>query len=277
MVGNPVSGVILEYMDQIAGLWGWQWVFLLEGIPGCRIGIRNASLSHGSPGPGSVADTRRTNVAHAANGDGIATGRPPYRSYLGHGILEPAARLALDRRLLYRRRRGQLLRLFDSHFLKDRFKDWSPSEIGFLASLPAVVAIFGMNFIGGHSNRPGRRWHVACSAFLGAGGWVLVAWRSSGWLFVLGLAAALTGMKSVLPTFWAIPSTFLTGTAAASGLALINSVANLGGFFGPKMIGLLKSHSGSYTDGFLFVSAVLVAGGVLVLTVRITSRHGADE
>jgi hypothetical protein len=99
-----------------------------------------------------------------------------------------------------------------------------------------------MVLIGIHSDRTGeRRWHVALSALLAAIGWSIAAQGYSPWLVVVGLAVAQMGMMAMLPTFWALPTAFLTGTAAAGGIALINSVANLGGFFGPNIMSELKA------------------------------------
>src|SRR5436853_6378831 len=136
----------------------------------------------------------------------------------------------------------------------------------------------GMVLVGRNSDRTGgRRWHVACSAFTAASGWLMIALVSSGqlaipgldsrWLFVGGVAMTLTGMKCMLPTFWTLPPSFLTGAAAAGGIALINSVANLGGLLGPTIIGYVKTTTGNFTVGYLVLAATLFLGGLLVLNV----------
>jgi ACS family tartrate transporter-like MFS transporter len=102
---------------------------------------------------------------------------------------------------------------------------------------------------------------------LAASGSVEVPGIDSRWLFVVGVAVTLTGMKCMLPTFWTLPPLFLTGTAAAGGIALINSVANLGGMLGPRIIGHLKTATDSFTAGYLVMAATLLAGGLLVLNV----------
>jgi ACS family tartrate transporter-like MFS transporter len=163
-------------------------------------------------------------------------------------------------------------------FLKSQFPDWSPIQIGLLAAAPSVIAMTGMILVGRHSDYTGeRRWHVAGSAFTAALGWLIIALAASGeleipeidsrWFFVFGVAVTLTGMKSMLPTFWTLPPSFLTGAAAAGGIALINSVANLGGMFGPRIIGYAKSGTGSFTVGYLVMAATLFIGGLLVLNV----------
>ena len=154
-------------------------------------------------------------------------------------------------------------------FLKSQFPDWTASEIGLLMSVPGVAGIVGMILMGWHSDRTGeRRWHVAWSAFLASAGWLTLALATSPWIFVVGLAVTLTGMKSMLPTFWTLPASFLRGTAAAGGIALINSVANLGGFLGPILLGNVKEATGDFTIGLAVMSATLCVGGLLVLCVR---------
>ena len=96
----------------------------------------------------------------------------------------------------------------------------------------------------------------------------MFAWSPSPWIFVVGLTIALVGMKSMLPTFWTLPTTFLSGTAAAGGVALINSIANLGGFFGPRIIGHVKSKDGNFDDGFLIMCGIMMLGGLMTLFVR---------
>jgi MFS transporter, ACS family, tartrate transporter len=163
-------------------------------------------------------------------------------------------------------------------FLKSQFPEWSPFRIGLLAAAPSVIAVIGMVLVGRSSDRSHeRRWHVAGSAFAAGLGWLTIAIAASGslevpgidsrWLFVVGVAVTLTGMKSMLPTFWTLPPLFLSGAAAAGGIALINSVANLGGLLGPQIVGHVKSETGAFTMGYIILAAALLAGGLLVLQV----------
>ena len=172
-------------------------------------------------------------------------------------------------------------------FLRSQFPDWSPFQIGLLAAVPSVIAMVGMVLVGRNSDRTGeRRWHVACSAFTAALGWLMIALIASGslaipgldsrWLFVVGVAVTLTGMKCMLPTFWTLPPSFLTGAAAAGGIALINSVANLGGMLGPRIIGHVKMATGSFTVGYLVMAATLFMGGLLVLNVTNRDQRARD-
>jgi ACS family tartrate transporter-like MFS transporter len=135
--------------------------------------------------------------------------------------------------------------------------------------VPNVVAIVSMVAVGTHSDRTGeRRWHVAGSAFTAAVGWVLVARLQEPWGVLAGLALAQAGMLSMLAPFWSLPTSFLSGAAAAGGIALINSVGNLGGFVSPNVISQVKEITGSFSGGLFFLVFVLALGGVLVLYAR---------
>jgi ACS family tartrate transporter-like MFS transporter len=152
--------------------------------------------------------------------------------------------------------------------VNDRFTGRHEFEIGLLAALPNLAAVAGMVAIGIHSDRTGeRRWHVAGSALLAAVGWWITAFTPSPLLALLGLALAQIGMMSMLPTFWAMATSFLSGTAAAGGIALINSVANLGGFLGPYVLGNLEAR-GRFQEGLIGMAVTLLVGCVLALCVR---------
>ena len=278
MVGNPLSGFILEEMDQVGGLWGWQWVFLLEGLPAVALGFVTLSYLTDRPDQARwLTPAERSWLAQQLEND---------RAQLQHGRTHSLRAAIVDPRVWLLIAIYFTVAMGDNSFgfylpkfLSDQFPDWKPFRIGRLAARTSVIAMFGMVLVGWSSDRTGeRRWHVAGSAFVAAAGWLLLAGAASGWLaipgldsrwlFVVGVAVTLTGMKCMLPTFWTLPPTFLTGAAAAGGIALINSVANLGGLLGPRIMGEVKTATDGFTVGYLIMSAVLFLGGLLVLTVR---------
>jgi nitrate/nitrite transporter NarK len=121
---------------------------------------------------------------------------------------------------------------------------------------------------------------VAGPAFLAAAGWILIAWSDGPVLFVLALALAQMGHMSMLPTFWSLPTAFLSGLAASGGIALINSVGNLGGFAAPNLLGQLKAATGTFTSGLLVMACIMCLGGFLALCVRHDSAaegHASGE
>lgn len=282
MVGNPLSGFILQSMDQIGGLWGWQWVFLLEGVPAVVLGF--VTLAYLTDRPEQAAWLTPTERSWLVQQ--IESGRsqlPHNRSHsLGAAFLDPRVWLLIA--IYFTVAMGDnSYGFYIPTFLKSQFPDWSPFQIGLLAAAPSVIAMVGMILVGRHSDQTGeRRWHVACSAFTAALGWLTIALAAAGslaipgldsrWLFLAGVAVTLTGMKSMLPTFWTLPPQFLTGAAAAGGIALINSVANLGGMLGPQIVGYVKTATGSFTAGYLVLAATLFIGGLLVLNVKNRNR-----
>jgi predicted MFS family arabinose efflux permease len=145
--------------------------------------------------------------------------------------------------------------------IKAQFQDTSNLQIGLLAALPHLCAITAMTLVGTSSDRHReRRWHLAGSACAAAIGWSLVGWGPSPSVTLIGLCVAQAGMMSMLPVFWTLPSLFLSGMAAAGGIALINSVANIGGFFGPSILGQF---------GLWSMAAILLFGSVLTAaTIR---------
>ena len=268
ILGNPVSGAILYHMNQTAGLAGWQWVFLLEGIPAVVLGFVTLFYLTDRPEQARWLST----AERAWLTERLEADKQRRDERHGHTLREALAhpRVWLLIAVYFTVAMGDnSFGFFLPSFLKDHFPDSNEQEIGLLAAVPGVVAILGMVVVGLHSDRTGeRRWHVAGPAFLAAAGWVLVAFAPSPWFLLLALALTLTGMKSMLGTFWTLPTSFLSGTAAAGGIALINSVANLGGLLGPTVIGQVKTATGSFTNGLLVMAVALCAGGILVLCVR---------
>ena len=131
-----------------------------------------------------------------------------------------------------------------------------------------------MVVIGRHSDRTGeRKVHVALCALTAALGLVLaVTFQDSVLIIVLSFALSQVGQRSVMSVFWAIPPIFLGGTAAAAGIALINSIGNLGGFVGPSVMGMLRGSTQSYSTGLLMLAGALLLEAVLVMTLRLPAR-----
>jgi ACS family tartrate transporter-like MFS transporter len=153
--------------------------------------------------------------------------------------------------------------------INDNFPNRPALQIGLLTAVPSLAAMVGMLLIAMHSDQTGeRRWHVAGVAGLAAAGWLLVASEPSPILVLLGLTLAQVGMLSMLAPFWSLSTSFLSGTAAAAGIALINAIGNLGGFMAPTGIGIIKDETGSFSTGWLLLAAALVVGAFLAIAFR---------
>jgi nitrate/nitrite transporter NarK len=151
----------------------------------------------------------------------------------------------------------------------------STLEIGMLTAIPYAVAAVGMVLVGRSSDKlRERRWHFAGSAALGGLGLVLSVQFSN---YPAAALAALTlatfGVLSAAPLFWSFPTAFLRGAAAAAGIAIINSIANLGGFVIPFVVGAIKDATGSTANGMYLIAALLFGGALLALTVRLADRR----
>jgi len=152
-------------------------------------------------------------------------------------------------------------------------EDWTGAEgyaLSAITAVPFVIALGAMIVVGRASDRTGhrQRYVAGCAIVTGVGLIVAVTFQHHAWVIVLGFTIAQMAIRSLAGVFWALPSQFLGGTAAAAGLALINAIGGIGGFVGPSLIGWIRDTTGGYTGGLLVFSGVLLLEAVLVLCVR---------
>jgi ACS family tartrate transporter-like MFS transporter len=150
----------------------------------------------------------------------------------------------------------------------------STMQVGLLNAVPPTVAVVAMVLWARHSDRTGERtWHVVAACIAAAVGLMLAGSATS----VISVVAALTlvniGISAAKPPLWSMPTMFLSGSAAAAGIATINSIGNLGGFVGPAMIGWIKDLTGSFQGGLYFVAGLLVLSAVLTLVLSRSRRN----
>jgi ACS family tartrate transporter-like MFS transporter len=256
VLGNPLSGAILKNLNGTGGLAGWQWLFLVEGLPSVLLGfVALRYLPDGPEQAGWLTPTERAGLLEALRQE-EHEGRPHLRADLGQALIDWRVWLLIG--VYFTVAVGSnAAGAYLPELLRDRFPGRDAFDLGLLAALPPACAIAGMTLLGMHSDRTGeRRGHVAFAAFVAAAGWGLSFLSASPWLSLVGFCLAQTGMMSMLPPFWALPSVFLRGAAAAGGIALINSVANIGGWLGPSILGRF---------GLGAMAVTLFAGGVLAL------------
>ena len=268
VIGGPVSGALLQYTNGVGGLAGWQWLFLVEGLPAVALGVVTWYYL-----------TDRPEQAHwlpAAERDWLSArmAREERDREKRHGLSRLRAmadpRVWLLISIYFTIAMGTNgIGFFLPKILEGHFADASKLQLGFVSTLPHLAAVVAMFFVGAHSDRTGeRRRHVALPAFVAAAGWGLSAYTRSPWVAVVSLAVAQAGMMSMMGPFWSLSTSFLSGAGAAGGIALINTVANVGGVLSPNVMGQLKAYTGSFSGGELTMAATLVMGGFLALTVR---------
>jgi predicted MFS family arabinose efflux permease len=265
VLGNPASGWIMDHFDGINGWHGWQWLFLLEGLPTSLVGIWVLFYLQDS-----LRDARwLTDRERQALISELETEDEQRRQQHGpdrwQAMLQPRVWLliAIYFTVAVGSNAGGA---YFPKLIKAQFQDASNLQIGLLTALPHLCAIIAMSIVSISSDRTGeRRWHLAGSALAAALGWSLVGWGFSPLVVMCGLCIAQAGMMSMLPVFWTLPGLFLSGVAAAGGIALINSVANIGGFFGASFLGLL---------GLWSMAGILLCGAILTAaTIRNTTLN----
>jgi len=261
-VGGPISGALL---DIHAGKFaGWQWLFLIEGLPAIVLA-------------GVVWLVLKDRPEEARWLDELE------KTWLAQTLAEEAASFSAARSsvgIAFKDSRVWLLTLvyFGATTCSYGVSLWLPNlikssfhgssfEIGVLSALPYIVTAIAMVLVGLHSDQTGeRKWHLAASAFVGAAGLWGTGVASSTTAQVVMLSVALASFSMMGP-FWAISTSILGGTAAAAGIALINSFGNLGGFAGPYLIGWLKQVTGGFRTGLFVVGAFMALSGVVALVV----------
>jgi ACS family tartrate transporter-like MFS transporter len=260
ILGNPTSGFIMERLNGVHGLHGWQWVFVLEGIPSILLGFAVLWVLTDYPHQATWLPAAQRTWLVARMQEEEAHRHRTHGAHRLTAMLQPRVWLLIA--IYFTVAVGSNASgAYFPKLIEKQFEGLSTAQIGLLSALPAVCAVVGMTLFGISSDRTGeRRGHIAAAALLAAGGWSVAAWDRSPGTTLTGLCLAQTGMMSMLPVFWTLPPRFLSGAAAAGGIALINSVANIGGFVGATILGEL---------GLWSMVIILTTGAGLVLFVRI--------
>ncbi len=265
IIGGPLSGVLLS-LNGTAGLDGWQWLFIVEGLPAILLGL--VTLRFLPNGPSEVAwltsDEKQwlLETLRAENEVKRRRHALTLREALTNGRV-----IALG--LLYL---TFTIGIYGVGFWLPQIvkgvSQRSDLAIGVMSAVPYVVAVIGMIAIARHSDRTGeRRLHVSLSAFVGAIGMAVSATMHSPMLLLASISLAAVGIWGAIGTFWTLPTAFLSGTAVAGAIALINAIGSSGGFVSPYLIGVIRGNSPSFTGALLFIAASLAAGGVLALLI----------
>jgi ACS family tartrate transporter-like MFS transporter len=262
VLGSPLSSALLE-MHGVLGLKGWQWMFLLEAVPAVILGFVVFFFLTDRPEKATwLASDERDWLVSTMNAEHAAKGAKAHHS-IWSGLSDMRV-LALS--LIYFGTSAGLYTLGIWAPQIIRQFDLSTMQVGLLNAVPPTVAIVAMIIWARHSDRTGERtWHVVIACLVAAVGLALAGLAGS----VLTVVAALTlvniGISSAKPPLWSMPTMFLSGSAAAAGIATINSIGNLGGFVGPTVIGWIKDMTGSFLGGLYFVAGLLCLSAVLTL------------
>lgn len=266
VIGAPLSSALLR-MDGTWGLHGWQWLFIIEGLPAILLApIVLRRLTDRPEDATWLTHEERTWLSREMAEERAQT----------HGTLTTLRSAAGSGRLW-----ALSLLYFCIVIAFYGISFWLPqivqatgtlssATVVLLSAIPYVVATVGMVAIGVHSDRTGeRRWHVAVPLLIGAAGFVLtVLAPATATMSLITLSIAAFGIWGALGPFWTLPPAFLRGTAAAGGIAIVNSVGNLGGFVGPFAVGWIRDMTGSFSSGLLMLAVALVVGAGVSLWLK---------
>ena len=272
VLGSPISGALLE-MDGYAGLRGWQWMFLLEAVPAVILGFVVLVFLTDRPGKALwLAPDERAWLVTEMDRE-HASKRSGETHSLKAGLTDPRV-LALA--LIYFGTSAGLYTLGIWAPQIIRQFGLTPIEVGLLNAVPPSIAVIAMVLWSRHSDRTGERtWHVVIPCLLAATGLALAGFAGSVAAVIAALTLVNIGISAAKPPLWSMPTTFLSGTGAAAGIAAINSIGNLGGFVGPSMIGWIKSLTGSFAGGLYFVAGLLILSAAVTLILAGAQRRPA--
>ncbi|MGV1988626.1 MFS transporter [Agrobacterium sp. 22-221-1] len=261
-LGSPISGALLE-MHGLLGLAGWQWMFLIEAAPAVILGVVVLFYLTDRPEKAKwLTAEERDWLVKTMNAEQASKA-----SKSSHSILAGLADIrVLALSLVYFGTSAGLytLGIWAPQIIKQF--GLSSLQVGFINAIPAVFAVVAMVLWARHSDKTGERtWHVVGACLLAAAGLAFATGATTIFAVLIALTLVNIGISCSKPPLWSMPTLFLSGPAAAAGIATINSIGNLGGFVGPSMIGWIKDATGSFTGGLYFVAALLVVSAFITL------------
>jgi D-galactonate transporter len=271
VIGGPVSGWILNTLAGVADLKGWQWLYLVEGLPSVLVGLWVLFYLDDNPAKSKwltqeekglllqrLEEEEHVKKSHGESNHSFVDAFTNAKVWLFcavyFGIVMGTYGISF-----------WLPQIIKETITKD------PWHIGLISAIPWSVAAVAMVLNGNHSDKTGeRRWHVALAAIIGSLAFAVSAMPGvTGWAGIAALTVATAGVMSAVSCFWSLPTSILSGTAAAAGIAWINSVGNLAGYVSPMVVGKIRDATHSMTLALSVLSvSVLIAG---LLTLYVTS------
>lgn len=264
VVGGPVSGYILKAFDGANGWHGWQWLFLLEGLPSVLAGVLVFLLLDDR-----IANARWLNEQERQLLERNIGAEEADKEELALGAVLSSGRVWLMSAIYL----SFVMGLYGvSFWLPTIIKATGVTDaftIGLLSAIPFAAAVVAMIAVARSADKHReRRWHVALPGLAGALGLVLsVTWAHDTTLAMAALTLATAGIITALPLFWSLPTAFLGGAGAAAGIAMVNSIGNLAGFLSPYAVGALKQATGANDSGMYMLAGFMVLGVMLTLSV----------
>jgi ACS family tartrate transporter-like MFS transporter len=259
-IASSGSAAILG-MDGVLGFRGWQWIFIIEAIPAVLLGLFILRVMTDRPARAEwLADDERAWLQTRLDNENREIERGGHMTWT-KALSDPRV-VALS--MIYL---GSVTANYGIVFFMPQIvKGLGLSDMmtGFVSSGPYIVGTLGLLAWGWSSDRhKERRWHLITASTLGAAGLAFAAWSGASYWALLGMSAATAGIYGSRAAFWPMPSLFLTGTAAAGAIAMINAIGNLGGYIGPFVVGWIKDSTKSFEAGLYFLAACSLMAAVI--------------
>jgi D-galactonate transporter len=269
VVAGPLCGGIMKYLDGAQGLAGWQWLFIVQGLPASLLGIVAYFYLKDTPEDASWLSASEKNVLRTQLENDPQHGACASHSSLGEMFRD---RKVYVLALVYFLLLGATYTMV--FWVPTLIKSWGVADlmqIGLYSALPSLIGVIGMILIGRHSDKHGeRRWHFAASVGIAALG-LGITTLTQGHLgaSLAGLSLAVIGIASATPLFFTVTTEYLSKVGAAAGIALISSIGNLGAAASPAVTGAITAKTGSPVYSmYLVMGLYLLSGIILLLAVR---------
>jgi ACS family tartrate transporter-like MFS transporter len=272
--GGVVAGFLLG-MDGLLDLAGWQWLFLLEGLPAVILGVIVLYYLTDRPEQARWLEeherawlSSRISVEHQ---QAQARHRIDLRRTFRHPVVWQLTFI------MFACQTGSYGLTFWVPQIVKSVSGLTDLQVGMLTAIPYIAAGIGMVLVGWNSDRTGERFlHIGIPCVIAALGFVSSVYLTSPVPAMIALTLAAVGDFSSRAPFWALPGRFLTGSASAAGIAMINSIASLGGFVGPYAVGLAKDATGQFSAGLVLLAPLLLAGAVVAWRLRRSPAFDLD-
>ena len=257
IIGGPLSTTILQ-MNGVAGLHGWQWMFILEGIPATVLAFASLKLLPDRPSKASwLSAHEKQRIERILAAESHVEKKELWPALFDYRVIALGLALLGNQCGLYG------VQLWLPQIVQGM--GFSNFATGFVVSLCFIAAMVSMILWARRSDaRHERIWHVIIPLTLGGFGLIFAAAAQSPIVMLLALTISLVGMLAYNGPFFSLPATFLTGTAAAGGIGLINTIGSFGRIIGPSMVGVLKQQSGGYSSAMAGLASLMLASALIV-------------
>jgi MFS transporter, ACS family, tartrate transporter len=276
--GAPVSGLILDHIHWM-GISSWRWMFFLEGIPAVLLGIVTLFLLLDKPDEAKwLSDKEKAWIKNELEKEKQAINKnSKYNKSTAKAIFGPMIWLLA---VIYFSKTLAIygVGFFAPQIINSFTEGLSSTTVGLITAIPYIFASICMILWGRHSDKTNeRRWHIAIP--IGITALALIAFGfTKNPILIIALLCIINGATfSLYGPFWTLPSLFLTGTSAAAGIAAVNSIANLGGFVGPYVLGAVNDATGSVYGGLVVIAAICILALIIILCLRFDKQEANNN